>query len=350
MRLSTIVTAALVVACTEAQLHQLMKAAGKLYFGTAIHGEETRTQSSDAKFYALLKDSTMFGQATPGNEQKMDAIGGGGQGKYNYAAGDAILNFASQNGYKIFRCHTLIWHSQLPSWVANGSWNAQTLTSAMQAYISNVVGHYKGKCYAWDVVNEALEENGNYRNSVYYRVLGDKYFGIAFKAARAADSDAKLYYNDYNTDHPGSKADGVARIVKKVQADGAPIDGVGIQAHMTVGRVNQAGLESVLKSYTALGVDVAYTEVDIKHTSVPASAAANQQQAKDYAALTSACLHNARCVGITLWGFHDSHTWIRNGDPTIFDKSGNPKPAYTAISSVLKAAATAAPKPRAWAA
>lgn len=232
--------------------------------------------------------------------------------------------------------------------MANGNWNAQTLTSAMQTYISNVVGHYKGKCYAWDVVNEALEENGNYRNSVYYRVLGESYFGIAFKAARAADPDTKLYYNDYNTDHTGSKANGVIKIVKKVQADGAPIDGVGIQAHMTVGRVNQASLESVLKSYTDLNVDVAYTEVDIKHSSVPASSSANDQQGKDYAALTTACLKNKRCVGITVWGFHDSHTWIRNGDPCIFDKNASPKPAYASITSVLKAAATAAPRARSW--
>lgn len=114
------------------------------------------------------------------------------QNTYSYTQGDVVTNFAASNG-QIIRCHTLIWHNQMPSWVTSGTWTNSTLAAAIQAHIASEVGHYKGKCYAWDVVNEALNDDGTYRTSVFYNTMGTSYLPVAFAAAAAADPAAKLY-------------------------------------------------------------------------------------------------------------------------------------------------------------
>lgn len=173
-------------------------------------------------------------------------------------------------------------------------------------HITNEVTHYKGQCYAWDVVNEALDDSGNYRTDVFYNILGTGYIPYAFKAAAAADPAAKLYYNDYNIEYAGAKATAAINIVKNIQASGARIDGVGLQGHFIVGSTpSKASLVSALTSFTALGVEVAYTELDIRQSSVPASAAQQQQQATDYVTVVSACLSVKNCVGVTVWDFDD---------------------------------------------
>lgn len=217
----------------------------------------------------------------------------------------------------------------------------------MNTHISNVVGHYKGKCYAWDVVNEGLNEDGSYRTNVFYTVLGDAYFALAFKAAAAADPAAKLYYNDYNIEGTGSKQAGAVKIVSLVKAAGARIDGVGMQAHLIVGSApSQSSLQGAIAAYVAAGVtEVAYTELDIRFSSLPATAAGLQQQATDYATVARACVAEAACVGITIWDYTDKYSWIPNtfpgqGDALLYDASLSKKPAWTAVSSVLAAAAT----------
>lgn len=190
--------------------------------------------------------------------------------------------------------------------VSSGSWTTSTLQSVLTTHITNEVTHYKGKCYAWDVVNEALDDSGNYRTDVFYNILGTSYIPFAFNAAAAADPSAKLYYNDYNIEYAGAKTTAAINIVKGIQAAGVKIDGVGLQAHFIVGSTpSKASLVSTLQSFTALGLEVAYTELDIRHSSVPASASAQQQQATDYVTVVSACLSVAKCVGVTVWDFDD---------------------------------------------
>lgn len=165
------------------------------------------------------------------------------------------------------------------------------------------------------MVNEALEDSGQYRNSVFYKVLGTDYIPFAFKAAAAADANAKLYYNGYNIEYSGVKATAALAIVKNIQTSGARIDGVGFQGHFIVGQTpSKDSLASVLTSFTSLGVEVAYTELDIRHSSVPASSSALQQQIKDYVAVVGACLAVKNCVGITLWDFDDQVRYSRNLD------------------------------------
>ncbi|KAI0455249.1 carbohydrate-binding module family 1 protein [Xylaria acuta] len=241
-----------------------------------------------------------------------------------------------------------VWTSYLtPCTVSSGSWTVATLTSVVNTHISNEVGHYKGKCYAWDVVNEALNEDGTYRTNVFYNVLGDSYFALAFKAAAAADPAAKLYYNDYNIEGTGSKQAGAVKIISLVKGAGARIDGVGMQAHLIVGGApSQSSLQSAMASYVAAGVtEVAYTELDIRFSSLPSTASGLQQQATDYATVTRACLAEKACVGITIWDYTDKYSWIPNtfpgqGDALLYDANLSKKPAWTAVSSVLAAAAT----------
>ncbi|KAI1114601.1 family 10 glycosyl hydrolase [Nemania sp. NC0429] len=332
---------ALALPGAEAQLNKLAKAAGKLYFGSATDNGEL----SDTAYVNILKNTDEFGQITPGNGQKWQYTEPS-RGQFSYTSGDQIANLAATNG-QLLRCHTLVWYSQLPSWVSSGSWTASTLTSVVNTHISNVVGHYKGKCYAWDVVNEALNEDGTYRQNVFYNVLGDSYFAIAYKAAAAADPAAKLYYNDYNIESTGAKQVGAARIVSLVKAAGAKIDGVGMQAHLIVGGTpSQSSLQSAMASYVTAGVtEVAYTELDIRFSSLPSTASGLQQQATDYVTVVKACLAVKACIGLTIWDYTDKYSWIPNtfpgqGDALLYDKNLGKKPAWTSVSSALAAAAT----------
>ncbi|KLU89794.1 endo-1,4-beta-xylanase [Magnaporthiopsis poae ATCC 64411] len=328
-----------VAAVPNGRLHELATAAGKLYFGTAVDNPEIK----DNTYKTILGNKFDFGQVTVGNTQKWQFTEPN-QGKFDYRQADEIVNFAKSNGQQIVRCHTLVWHNQLPSWVESGNWNRDSLTRVINTHVSNVVGHYKGQCYAWDVVNEALEDNGNFRNSVFYRVLGTDYLPIAFKAAAAADANTKLYYNDYNIEQAGNKQQQALKIVDIIKRGGARIDGVGLQGHFIVGQTGSRDqLAAVLNSFVAKGVDVAYTEVDVRHSSLPPNARALQQQADDYGNIVGACLAVKRCVGITVWGASDAHSWIPSvfpgqGAATLLDANNNPKPAYNKVRDVLGAA------------
>ncbi|KAH7041542.1 family 10 glycosyl hydrolase [Microdochium trichocladiopsis] len=329
----------------EAQLNALAKRAGKLYFGSATDNGEL----SDTAYTNILKSE--FGSTTPGNGQKWQYTEPN-RGQFSFSNGDVVANFAATNNL-ILRCHTLVWHSQLPSWVSSGSWTQAQLTSIIETHIANVVAHYKGKCYAWDVVNEALNEDGSWRDSVFSRVFGGgNFIPVAFKAAAAADPAAKLYYNDYNIEATGAKQAAAANIVKLVKSSGARIDGVGMQAHLIVGQMpSAASLAATMNSYLSAGAtEVAYTELDIRHSSLPASSAALKQQGDDYARITQACLALKACVGITIWDYTDKYSWIPGvfpgqGAALLWDDNLQKKPAYTSVSSVLAAAATGGTNP-----
>ncbi|KAK4235260.1 glycoside hydrolase [Achaetomium macrosporum] len=309
-------------------------AAGKKYFGTEI----STIVMADSSANAIAKNSQDFGQYTCENEMKFDALEPS-RGTFSYTSADKIVAQAQANG-QIMRCHNLVWHSQVPSWVTNGKFDNATLISIMKNHIANVVGHYKGKCYAWDVVNEALNEDGSYRTSgsIWGSTIGPAFIPIAFAAAAAADPTAKLYYNDYNCDKPGSKATGAQNLIKMVKQYGAPIHGFGMQGHMTAGQVGSASqYVTNMRAFANLGVEVAFTELDI---STPSSSPNFAQQATDYATIVSACKQVSACVGITTWGFTDKYTWISNSYPLIWDTSLQKKAAYNAILNAWGSSST----------
>ncbi|APA09395.1 hypothetical protein sscle_05g041650 [Sclerotinia sclerotiorum 1980 UF-70] len=338
MHISNLVTLA-ILPSAYGQLNTLAKAAGLKYFGSATdNGELTDTQ-----YTAILSNTSQFGQITPGNTQKWQYIEPT-QNTFSYTQGDVVVDFAEKND-QILRCHNLCWYNQLPSWVTSGTWTNATLIAVLKNHIKNEVTYYKGKCYAWDVVNEAFNDDGTYRSFVFYNTIGPEYIPIAFETAALYDPDVKLYYNDYNIESSGAKATAALNLVKSLQARGIKIDGIGLQGHFIVGETpSESALATTLRSFTALNVEVAYTELDVRFSSLPPTTAGLAQQGVDYANTVNACLSVDGCVGVTVWDFTDKYSWIPStfsgqGDACLWYSDFSLHPAYNNVISALAAAA-----------
>jgi endo-1,4-beta-xylanase len=231
-----------------------------------------------------------------------------------------IADLAASNNQTL-RCHNLVWYNELPSWVTDGTWTNETLTAALVSHITNEVTHYKGQCYSWDVVNEAFNDDGSYRTDVFYNTIGPEYIPIAFAAAAAADPDVKLYYNDYNIEYAGSKSTAAQNLVTSLQAAGIKIDGVGLQSHFIVGSTpSKATQVSNMEAFTALGVEVSITELDIRLT-LPGTDATYAQQSIDYENTVGACVEVADCVGVTVWDFYDPVSAVVNHVEAVTDSN-----------------------------
>ncbi|EEY16790.1 endo-1,4-beta-xylanase [Verticillium alfalfae VaMs.102] len=277
------------------------KARGRYWGTTAIN----LSVMSHSQANPIASNGQDFVSYTCENEMKFDALQPS-RGTFHYGNADPIVAQAKANGMNM-RCHALIWHSQVPAWIG-----------CIRAWVIQCLEGESVCCYAWDVVNEALNEDGTYRttDSVWYRTIGVDYIPLAFKAARAADPSAKLCYNDYNCDRPGRRATRAQNMFRMVRDAGALIDGMGLQGHMATGQIESlATLTENLRAFANLNVDVVYTEL----------------QATDWPTVVQACLAVARCVGITGWGFTDAHTCIGGGNPLIWDANYQKKPAYNAI-------------------
>ena len=287
------------------------------YFGVAI----AAGRLGDATYTGIVNRE--FNSITAENEMKWDATEPQ-QGRFNYTNGDRIVNLARSGG-KSVRGHALLWHAQQPGWAQ--ALSGAALRNAAINHVTQVASYYRGKVYAWDVVNEAFADGGSggRRDSNLQRT-GNDWIEAAFRAARAADPGAKLCYNDYNTDGINAKSTGIYTMVRDFKARGVPIDCVGFQSHLGTGL--DSTYQANLQRFADLGVDVQITELDIQQ---------GANQATIYSAVTRACLAVSRCTGITVWGVRDTDSWRTGANPLLFDGSGNKKAAYTAVLNALNA-------------
>ncbi len=237
--------------------------------------------------------------------------------------------------------HTLVWHSQNPAWLNKGGWTADDLTSVLNDHIDTVVGHYRGQIAIWDVVNEAFDEDGSWRRSLWYTTLGKPYIEQAFRRARAADPDAVLLYNDYNIETINAKSDAVYALAQDFKQRGVPIDGIGFQMHITSSGLDLASLASNMQRFADLGLAIYITEMDVR-VPMPATDSALEQQATMYQDVLDRCLLQSACKGLQVWGFTDNYSWVPGffngqGAALIFDEQYQPKPAYRALQQRLGA-------------
>ncbi|MFE5599143.1 endo-1,4-beta-xylanase [Streptomyces coelicoflavus] len=327
-RLSRAATAGLVAAAALTAAAHSAEAADTLgsaaagqgrYFGTAVAAGHL----GEADYAATLDRE--FSSVTPENEMKWDATEPS-RGGFTFTSADRIVDHAQSQGMDV-RGHTLVWHSQLPSWVSQ--LGASDLRTAMNDHIKGLMGHYKGQIHSWDVVNEAFQDGGSgaRRSSPFQDKLGDGFIEEAFRTARAADPAAKLCYNDYNTDGVNAKSNAVYNMVKDFKSRGVPIDCVGFQSHFNSNSPVPSDYRQNLQRFADLGVDVQITELDIEGS--------GSAQAADYTEVVEACLAVDRCTGMTVWGVTDKYSWRSGGTPLLFDGNYDEKPAYDAVLSAL---------------
>jgi len=273
------------------------------------------------------------------------------QASFDFHSGDEIVAFAKAHGMKV-RGHNLLWSQYNPLWLTQGQFTPAQLFDLLHEHITTVMKHYTGDVFAWDVVNEALNEKGEARDSIWYNRpgiglagKGTAYVEQAFRWAREADPQALLFYNEAGGEGMNRKSDAVYEMVKSLKKKGVPIDGVGLQLH--IGRLDYdvSTVASNIKRLTKLGLQVHITELDV---SLPVDAQGNlidqadlERQAQIYRGIVRACLQNAGCTAIQTWGLTDKYSWIGSftqhtrGWALPFDRAYQPKPAYAALLSEL---------------
>ncbi len=296
--------------------------------GTAVAIQPLR---SDPAYAETLRRE--FNMVTPEMVMKMDALRPS-RDSYNFDDADYIVEFAEANGMQV-RGHTLVWYNQLPGWLHQSSFSRGELLQILRDHILTVVGRYRGRVVAWDVVNEAIDENGQLRDNIWLRVIGPEYIDYAFQWAREADSNALLFYNDYDGEGLNAKSDAIYQLVQGLMQRGVPIDGVGMQMHISIG--DPPPMDDVaanMRRIGELGLQIQITELDVQ---IQDGQGTEQerfvQQAQLYGDVARLCLSIEDCTSLVMWGFTDQHTWIPgytgyDDAPLIFDRSYQPKPAY----------------------
>ena len=280
-----------------------------------------------------------YSSVTPENAMKWDAIHPE-RDRYNFTGGDKIVAFAEAH-HMMVRGHTLVWHSQNPQWLTNGTFTRDELIQILHNHIAKVVGHYRGRVKQWDVVNEVIADDGlGLRDNLWLRGIGPDYIAMAFRFAHEADPEARLYLNDYLTETVNPKSDLALALAALLRALGVPINGIGIQMHrLEIVPQSFADIEANLARISAAGFQVWITELDVAIL-LPVDTAKLANQAVIYGDVVRACRNTRRCRGITTWGFTDRYSWIPGflpgfGAALPFDESLQPKPAYQAVVTAL---------------
>ncbi len=367
-------TVALGMSCTSPQAQQkpegsantLKEAyADKFYVGTALNLSQIRGRNAAAlevvqrQFNSIVAENCMKSE----NMQPQE-------GKFFFDDADKFVEFGEKNGMHIVG-HNLIWHSQAPDWFftdeQGNDVSREVLTERMRNHIHTIVTRYKGRIHGWDVVNEAMLDNGEYRPSKFYKILGEDFIPLAFKFAHQADPEAELYYNDYSTAIP-AKREGIVRLTKKLQDEGIQIDGLGMQEHHGLSHASLEETEKTIIDFANLGVKVMVTEMDISvlphanpnggaeltdtaayretlnpyQNGLPADKM-NELGARYVSFFKLYLKHQDKISRVTLWGVGDGDSWKNNWPiegrtdyPLVFDRDYQPKPFLVDILGLVK--------------
>jgi endo-1,4-beta-xylanase len=313
----------------------------------SLHGEDS----------ALIVNQ--FNSLTAENAMKMGPIHPK-ENEYYWKGADSIVAFAKKHRLKM-RGHTLCWHTQVPNWIfkteQGDTVTKEVLLQRLKDHITTVVNRYKGNIYAWDVVNEVIDDNDSifFRKTAWYKITGEDFIAKAFEYAHAADPKAILFYNDYNTENP-KKRDKIFQMVKKLKDAGVPIHGVGLQGHWSINNPTQEELEKSIQMFSSLGLQVQITELDVsvytgrqggqmiqgqRDTSATFTPEMEQLQREKYKmAFDVFRKYRDKITGVTFWNVSDRYSWLdrrgRKNFPLLFDTNRQPKKAYWEVVNFKK--------------
>lgn len=339
-----------IIALKTSAQHKGLKDYYRDYFPIGVAVSPHAFKTDEAQF--ILQQ---FNSLTPENAMKMGPIHPK-ENEYNWKDADSIVAFAQAHGLKV-RGHNLCWHEQTPDWLfkdsAGNLVSKDVLLKRLKDHITTVVNRYKGKIYAWDVVNEAIDDDSTkfLRNSLWYQICGEDFITKAFEYAHEADPNAALFYNDYNTERH-EKTERVYKLLKQLKDANVPVNGVGLQAHWSIYEPSRQSLEYAIQRFVSLGLQVQVTELDISIYEWEKNRRAKtdkdvdvftpgleQKQVEQYKMVFDVFRkYKQNITSVTFWNISDRHTWLdtypvagRKNYPLLFDKNLQPKKAYWAV-------------------
>ncbi|MBE9107844.1 endo-1,4-beta-xylanase [Nodosilinea sp. LEGE 07298] len=304
-----------------------------LYVGTAVN---LKALGRDRRYRRRLAQE--FNLVTAENDMKLERLQPRPH-EFDFSQADRLMAFAADHHMAV-RGHTLVWHRALPDWLEQRDWSRDELMALLENHIKTVVGRYRGQIVAWDVVNEAIADDGTLRDTLWLRGIGPDYIELAFRWAYEADPDALLMYNDYGGEGLNAKSDAIYNLVKSLRDKAVPIHGVGLQMHV---QANSAPSPQEVAANMArladLGLQAHITEMDVR-IEQPSSPGDADQQADVYQAMLQTCLQAENCNTFVTWGFSDRYSWVPGyfdgwGEALIFDRDYRAKPAYHSLLDAL---------------
>ena len=323
------------------------------FIGTAARA----SQLSEGLYAATL--AREFNMLEPEDELKWE-VSHPAPTTFDFLPADRLVTFARMHHMKV-RGHTLVWQHQIPPWLEQGTFSAAQLNRLLKEHIDTVVGHYRGQIFAWDVVNEAFDENGQLRSTIWSNNPGigvgpgTAFIETALRWTHAADPQALLFLNEAESETVNRKSDAIYAVVRDLKRRGVPLDGIGLQMHISDLNPDFAGIAANIHRFAALGLQVHITEMDVAvpvdGSGKPRNPGDLTRQADVYRRIAQICFFEVRCTAFQTWGFTDKYSWIRSsskgskGAALLFDQSYAPKPAYFALREGMHATPTTFPTP-----
>lgn len=307
----------------------------KLLIGTCVNYDAWK---NDEDYRELV--AREFNLLTPENVLKWGLIRPE-QGEFDFSKADELIDFAEEKDMDVTG-HTLVWHMQNPDWLENGDYTETELEEILKNHIRTVVDRYPERVDAWDVVNEAVNDEGELRESIWLKNLGKDYIEMAFREA-AKHTDAELFYNDYGLSYDEEKRERVYRLLSNLLDKGVPIDGIGLQMHFIGIHADPEQVRQTIKKFQELGLEVRMTEMDVAYEKDEAPENLEEIQAEYYRKIFETCLENG-VTNLTLWGARDSESWINvfqdydekyTNSPLLFDGEGRKKRSYHKVKEAL---------------